>query len=76
MLARNAAPRLQRFLVNNIRRLLRTATTYARRYFLKSLVNPTVLRIKITVKLAVSLITRNYFIGPRYLPLHTIAHSI
>jgi ribosomal protein S3 len=76
MLARNAAPRLQRFLVNNIRRLLRTVTTYARRYYLKSLVNPAILRIKITGKLAGSLRTRNYFIGPRHLPLHTIAHSI
>jgi len=76
MLARNAAKKKQRSLINNLRKLQKVAVMHARRYFLKLLVNPVILRIKITGKLAGSLRTRNYFIGPRHLPLHTISHPI
>lgn len=76
MLARNAAKKKQRSLINNLRKLQKVVITHARRYFLKLLVNPVILRIKITGKLAGSLRTRNYFIGPRHLPLHTISHPI
>ena len=76
MLARNAAKKKQRSLINNLRKLQKIAIMHARRYFLKLLVNPVILRVKITGKLAGSLRTRNYFIGPRHLPLHTISHPI
>jgi hypothetical protein len=76
MLARNAAKKKQRALVVYFRKLQRTVLTHARRYFLKLLVDPVILRIKITGKLAGSLRTRNFFIGPRHLPLHSIARPI
>ena len=76
MLARNAAKKKQRSLINNLRKLQKIVIMHARQYFLKLLVNPVILRVKITGKLAGSLRTRNYFIGPRHLPLHTISHPI
>lgn len=76
MLARNAPKKKQRALISIIRQIQNLVITYIRRSYLKSLIDPLILRVKITGKLAGSLRTRNYFIGPRHLPLHSIAHPI
>jgi hypothetical protein len=75
MLARNSPKKKQRAVVYNLRKLQSAVSSNLKRRA-DSHLSLALLVIKITGKLAGSLRTRNFFMRPRTLPLHTIAHPV